>query len=155
MAANGTFTYAPGPNFQGTEEIIYQVCEGPVCTTHVLTVFVSNTPDAPFAGFDSYSVVVNGILNANVGDNDINTDGGTLTFTVATGVSNGTLVLNSNGTFTYTPNSNFLGNDSFTYNVCAGPGLCDNATVTITVTESAPPVAAEDFYTTAEVTAVS
>ena len=155
MAANGTFTYTPGPNFQGTEEIIYQVCEGSVCTTHVLTVFVTNTPDAPFAGFDSYSVVVNGVLNANVGDNDINTDGGTLTFTVGTGVSNGTLVLNSNGTFTYTPNSNFLGNDSFTYNVCAGPVLCDNATVTITVTESAPPVAAEDFYTTAEDTAVS
>jgi gliding motility-associated-like protein len=155
MAANGTFTYTPGPNFQGTEEIIYQVCEGPVCDTHILTIFVTNTPDAPFAGFDSYSVVVNGVLNANVGDNDINTDGGTLTFTVLTGVSNGTLVLNSNGTFTYTPNNNYLGNDSFTYNVCAGPGLCDNATVTITVTESAPPVAGEDFFTTAEDTAIS
>ena len=155
MQANGTFTYTPGPNFQGTEEIIYQVCEGSVCANHILTIFVSNTPDAPFAGFDSYSVVVNGVLNANVGDNDINTDGTTLTFTLGTNVSNGTLTLNSNGTFTYTPNSNYLGTDSFTYNVCGGPGLCDNATVTITVTESAPPVAGEDFYTTAEDVAVS
>jgi gliding motility-associated-like protein len=155
MAANGTFTYTPGPNFQGTEEIIYQVCEGSVCDTHVLTVFVTNTPDAPFAGFDSYTVVINGVLNANVGDNDINTDGVTLTFTVGTGVSNGTLTLNSNGTFTYTPNNGFLGIDSFTYNVCGGPGLCDNATVTITVTESAPPVATEDAYTTEEDTPVS
>ena len=155
MAANGTFTYTPGPNFQGTEEIIYQVCEGSVCDTHLLTIFVTNTPDAPFAGFDSYTVVVNGVLNANVGDNDINTDGATLTFTIGTGVSNGTLTLNSNGTFTYTPNNGFLGTDSFTYNVCGGPGLCDNATVTITVTESAPPVATADEYTTEEDTPIS
>lgn len=155
MSANGTFTYTPGPNFQGTEEIFYQVCEGDVCDTHLLTIFVTNTPDAPFAGFDSYTVVVNGVLNANVGDNDINTDGTTLTFTVLTGVSNGTLTLNSNGTFTYTPNNGYLGTDSFTYNVCSGPGLCDNATVTITVTESAPPVAGADEYTTEEDTPIS
>jgi len=155
MNPNGTFTYTPGPNFQGTEEITYQVCEGSVCDTHLLTIFVTNTPDAPIAGFDSYTVVINGILNANVGENDINTDGVTLTFTVGTGVSNGTLTLNSNGTFTYTPANGFLGTDSFTYNVCGGPGLCDNATVTITVTESAPPVAIDDTYTTDEDTPVS
>jgi gliding motility-associated-like protein len=155
MQANGTFTYTPGPNFQGTEEIIYQVCEGSVCDTHLLTIFVSNTPDAPIAGFDSYTVVVNGVLNANVGDNDINTDDATLTFTLGSTVSNGTLVLNNNGTFTYTPNNGYLGTDSFTYTVCGGPGLCDNATVTITVTESAPPVAEDDTFTTEEDTAVS
>jgi gliding motility-associated-like protein len=155
MAANGSFTYTPGPNFQGTEEITYQVCEGPVCDTHILTVFVTNTPDAPFAGSDNYAVVINGTLNANVGENDINTDGVTLTFTVASGVSNGTLTLNSNGTFTYSPNTGVLGTDSFTYNVCGGPSLCDNAVVTITVTESAPPVAEDDEFTTDEDTAVS
>lgn len=149
MLPNGTFTYTPGPNFFGVEEITYQVCEGSVCDFSLLTINVSNTPDAPFAGFDNYSVVVNGTLSENVGDNDLNTDQVPLTFTLLTNVTHGTLVFNNNGTFTYTPSNGYLGNDSFSYNVC-GAGLCDNAVVTINVTESAPPVAVDDTYTTAE-----
>jgi hypothetical protein len=133
MQPNGTFTYTPNANFFGTEEITYQVCEGAVCDFSLLTINVSNTPDAPFAGFDNYSVVINGTLNANVGDNDLNTDQVTLTFNLGSNVTHGTLVFNPDGTFTYTPNTNYLGNDSFSYNVCGG-ALCDNAVVTINVT---------------------
>ncbi|MEW5958501.1 MAG: Ig-like domain-containing protein, partial [Chloroflexota bacterium] len=46
---------------------------------------------------------------------------------------NGTLVNNSDGTFTYTPNPGFTGNDSFVYEICDTEPLCDTAPVNITV----------------------
>ena len=47
--------------------------------------------------------------------------------------ANGTLVLNANGTFTYTPNTNFNGNDTFVYQIADGNGGFDTATVNIIV----------------------
>jgi hypothetical protein len=47
--------------------------------------------------------------------NDTDADGDTLTAILGTGPANGTLTLNANGSFTYTPNANFNGPDSFTY----------------------------------------
>ncbi|WP_147678822.1 Ig-like domain-containing protein [Algibacter pacificus] len=52
------------------------------------------------------------------------------------GPSNGTLNFNADGSFQYTPNLNFAGIDSFEYKVCLpepNDGICDIATVTITV----------------------
>jgi large repetitive protein len=51
-----------------------------------------------------------------------------------TAASNGTVVRNADGTFTYTPNAGFDGNDSFTYTVRNADGATDTATVRITVT---------------------
>lgn len=55
---------------------------------------------------------------------------------VITQPANGTVVKNANGTYTYTPNAGFTGQDSFTYNICGqspDSGVCDLATVFITV----------------------
>ncbi|MEX0936523.1 MAG: Ig-like domain-containing protein, partial [Pirellulales bacterium] len=49
-------------------------------------------------------------------------------------VDSGDLVLNANGTFTYTPDNNFVGTDTFTYRVETGAGLSNTATVTFAVT---------------------
>lgn len=50
-------------------------------------------------------------------------------------VTNGNLILFSNGSFTYTPNLGFTGTDSFTYQVCDSFGLCDSALVTLIISE--------------------
>ena len=58
--------------------------------------------------------------------------------TIITGTANGTLTVNNDGTVTYTPNANFNGTDSFTYQVCdesLPTPICGTATVTITVRE--------------------
>ena len=52
----------------------------------------------------------------------------------ATDPTNGTVVLNPNGTFTYTPNANFNGQDSFTYTITDGDGDTATGTVTVNVT---------------------
>jgi hypothetical protein len=48
-------------------------------------------------------------------------------------VSNGTLILNADGSFSYTPDAEYLGADSFTYEVCDSHGLCDTAVVNLNI----------------------
>ncbi|WP_461521653.1 DUF2341 domain-containing protein, partial [Porticoccus sp.] len=72
---------------------------------------------------------------AGVLDNDIDPDGDSLTVntTPISDVTNGTLLLNADGSFSYTPDAGFNGSDSFTYQVSDGNGGVNTATVTITV----------------------
>ncbi len=66
------------------------------------------------------------------------------------GPANGALTLNNNGGFSYTPNTNFVGTDSFTYEAFDGVTNSNPATVTITVTTNHPPVANNDNFSVAE-----
>jgi len=72
-------------------------------------------------------------LQNNLLANDNDPDSSTLTATLGTGPSNGSLVLNADGTFTYRPNAGFTGTDTFTYSVSDGATTSNLATVTITV----------------------
>jgi VCBS repeat-containing protein len=65
--------------------------------------------------------------------NDSALDGGE-SVTLVSGVSHGTLSLDPNGSFSYLPDSNFSGSDSFIYELSDGDGDSDTATVTITIT---------------------
>ena len=70
--------------------------------------------------------------------------------TPVSGVSNGTLVINSDGTYTYKPNANYFGPDSFVYQICDNgqPSLCSTAKVTIKVVEvNHIPIANDDDIT--------
>jgi VCBS repeat-containing protein/ELWxxDGT repeat protein len=95
---------------------------------------------APIAQADAFTTGEDVALTGNVlADNgagaDADPDGDALTVntTPVAGPANGTLVLNADGSFTYTPNADFHGTDSFTYEVSNGNGGTDQATVTITV----------------------
>ncbi|MGH9458687.1 MAG: Ig-like domain-containing protein, partial [Thermoanaerobaculia bacterium] len=106
---------------------------------------------APVANDDAFStnedtaltVPVPGVLG-----NDTDADSTTVTATLVSGTSNGTLVLNADGSFTYTPNSEFSGSDSFTYKASDGTNVSNVATVTIDVLPvDDPPVAVADSAT--------
>ncbi|MDH5426853.1 MAG: tandem-95 repeat protein, partial [Nitrospirota bacterium] len=109
-------------------------------TTQVISVTLANVNDGPVAGNDAYVTLEDTPMTTALGTgvlaNDTDLDGDTLTVntTPVVGVSNGTLVLNADGTFTYTPNSGWSGVDTFTYQVTDGNGGSAQATVTITVT---------------------
>ena len=98
---------------------------------------------APIARADSYTAYENSTLNLSVPTllaNDEDLDGDTISVSgVTSDVSNGTLTVNPNGTFTYTPDTGFLGTDSFTYQVSDGNGGLAEAVATITVQEQSPP----------------
>ncbi len=61
-------------------------------------------------------------------------DDASLTYTAATGPSNGIVTVNANGTYTYTPNGNYVGTDQFTVTVSDGRGGTTTITVQVTVT---------------------
>ena len=81
-------------------------------------------------------------------------DGDPLTAILVTGPAHGTLSLNAEGAFTYTPAADFNGTDAFTYRANDGALDSNIATVALTITPvNDAPVAVNDAYTTAEDTA--
>ncbi|MDH3294493.1 MAG: tandem-95 repeat protein, partial [Acidimicrobiia bacterium] len=109
---------------------------------------------SPVAMDDAYETDEDAVLEVaapGVLDNDSDPDGDPLTAVLDTNVSHGVLTLAADGSFTYTPDTDYNGPDSFTYRACdtGTPALCDGATVTITVLSvNDPPVAdAGGLYT--------
>ena len=141
LNADGTFTYTPTANFNGSDSFTYEVSDGNGGTAQAtVTMTVDPVNDAPTAVNDAYTTNEDTPFTATLGVddllfNDSDIDGDTLTVntTPVVDVSNGTLVLNADGTFTYTPTANFNGSDSFTYEISDGNGGTAQATVTITV----------------------
>ncbi|HWP27658.1 MAG TPA: cadherin-like domain-containing protein, partial [Xanthobacteraceae bacterium] len=151
---DGTFTYTPPANFNGPDSFTYAIDDtdstgDPVTATVSITVEAVN--DAPDAADDAVSGPEDSVISGNVLANDTDIDGDPLAVTLGTGPANGTLVLNADGSFNYTPNPDFNGADSFTYTADDGNGGTDTATVSIEVTpENDVPVAVDDFDTMTE-----
>ena len=93
---------------------------------------VGNT--TPVAVDDNFSTPINTPLNVpppGVLGNDSDADGDPLTVVLNSDPLNGTLIFNSDGSFTYSPNSGFTGNDSFTY--AANDGFTNSNVATVTI----------------------
>ena len=81
----------------------------------------------PVAAFDdSYLTDINTTLDGRarpgVQTNDISADGGAFTSVLVASPSHGSVTLNADGSFTYTPTSGFVGTDHFTYQDIEGHG---------------------------------
>jgi VCBS repeat-containing protein len=142
LNADGSFTYTPDAGFTGTDAFSYTASDGSNVSNEA-TVFLSLAPvnQAPFANDDQYATDQDTPLTVDapgVLGNDTDAEGDTLTATLVSDVANGTLVLNEDGSFTYTPNSGFTGTDTFTYTASDGTNTSNEATVTITVTPTGP-----------------
>lgn len=91
----------------------------------------------PVANEDSYTVTSGSTLTVSavtgVLTNDSDIDGDPLTASVVDTTDHGTLGLNADGSFSYTPNPGFIGTDTFTYLASDGTGRNDDAVVEITV----------------------
>jgi hypothetical protein len=105
---------------------------------------------APVANNDVYSIAMNETLDVSapgILSNDTDGDSDRITVDSSTDVSNGTLSVNPNGSFMYTPDNDFYGQDSFTYTIVdQSEEVSDEATVTINVEEPFAPVAMDDAY---------
>lgn len=131
-----TITYTPNADYNGPDSFTYQICDANLdCDTATVTLTVNPVNDAPVALNDTYNVDEDGSLMGDVSTNDTSVDGPMTSITVVTDAMNGTLNLNPDGTFTYTPDPDYNGPDSFVYSFCDGgtPNLCDTATVNISV----------------------
>ena len=153
LSANGSFQYVPVANYSGTDSFTYSVSDGLLSSAAVTVVLnVAAVNDAPVAVGNSYtatedvalSVAAPGVL---AGDSDV--DGNTLRALVVAPPTRGSLTLNINGSFVYTPTANLNGVDTFTYK--ANDGLLDSNVVTVTINVAAvndAPVGVADSYST-------
>jgi hypothetical protein len=125
--ANGTLL-VPGTSYAIT--VVATSSGGMASQSYSIT--VTDLPDALEALDDNASTDQDTAVSGNVLTNDA---GGTepRIVSLASGPSSGSLSLNADGSFTYIPDANFSGSDSFTYIVTDGLGASDTATVTIAV----------------------
>ena len=123
--ADGTITYTPNANWFGTDTYTYQVCDDDgACDQATVTITVADVNDPPVAVDDTDSTPEDTPVTTDVLANDSDVDGtldiGSVTVTVAP--ANGTVTVNADGTVTYTPNANWFGTDTYTYQVCDDDG---------------------------------
>jgi VCBS repeat-containing protein len=143
-------TYQPTANYSGTDTFTFRANDGEA-NSNVATVSmtVAAVNDVPVANTNTYTVQGGSTLTVSapgVLGNDTDVEGTSLTASVATGVSHGTLALATNGSFTYTPAAGYSGPDSFTYRASDGTAPSAPATVSITV-QPAPPAPPLTIFT--------
>jgi VCBS repeat-containing protein len=153
--SDGSFNYVPAANYFGTDTFTYRAVDGTgQSNPATVTINIASVNDLPVGGADTYTtgqgvpLTVNAAQGVLVNDSDVESPAASLTAALGTTAPNGTLKLNADGSFTYTPTGLFAGADTFTYRINDGTGLSNPVTVTINVTDSPdPPTAATDTYT--------
>ena len=158
LSTDGSFTYLPNANFHGEDSFLYRASDGALHSeTTLVRIIVIATNDAPIAVNDAYATAEDIAINVpapGVLPNDTDADGDPLTAQLVGNVAHGTLVLNADGSFNYTPNGNYHGVDSFTYQITDSFATSAVATVSLTISsvnDQPLGVAGEnDNYTTPE-----
>ena len=120
LNATGSFTYTPNANFNGSDSFTYKANDGTAdSNVATVTITVSAVNDAPVAVADSYATTEDTPLTVaapGVLGNDTDADGDPLTAVVVTAPDQRHAgAATPTARFTYTPNANFNGSDSFTY----------------------------------------
>jgi Cys-rich repeat protein len=155
---DGSVTYTPDPGFSGQDAFTYTVCDPDgACSEAIVTVFVGGDNGPPDAQDDTATATEDGggvVIDVTANDSD--PDGDAFEVVGTTGPGHGTVVVNEDGTVTYTPETDFNGTDTFQYTVCDASGRCDTATVTVAVSPTDDgPVAVDDYRVTQPMTAVA
>jgi gliding motility-associated-like protein len=156
---SGIVTFIPVPNFNGTAVLSYTIADddGDKSSVSAITITLSPVNDAPIL-FDSQitatqSFPVRGMVLSPA---DADPDGTALHIntTPITGPSHGSIVIDSDGSFEYVSEDNFVGTDQIVVEVCDSglplPSLCATTTITVTVVRNQKPVAAPKATTIVE-----
>jgi hypothetical protein len=138
---DGSFTYTPNADFTGTDSFTFYITDG-FDNTDTATATITVFDSTPVAGDVSYQMNATDTLTVDapngVLSNASDPLGNPLSAVVVNGPSNGQLTLNDDGSFVYTPNADFTGTDTFTFQATDGTFTSAPATATITVNPLAP-----------------
>jgi hypothetical protein len=132
LISDSELLYTPDVNFSGQAVISIKAFNGTKYSPPV-NVVIDVVSHNPIASTLHVSVVKNGTISIDLSGTDPEND--SLTYSVDTPSVNGTLFQNDTNTQTYVPNTDFVGEDSFTFKAFDGVYYSDPATVHITVTE--------------------
>lgn len=145
MNTNGSFTYMPPVDFEGVDTFNYTARDQDFLTDAAVVHITVKDDNKPIARPDSYTTRRNFALNVTgttilpkLTSNDYTLSGNNQNFTTTPEVKattqGGSVTINGDGTFTFTPASNFIGIDSFDYTVLNAFGS-DVGTVLINIIE--------------------
>lgn len=138
--AAGGFLYTPTANYNGGDSFTYQANDGhggtAAATVKINVLGVNDAPNAVDDTSSAFSASTGTaatpvVIKVLANDKDVESD--PLTASLRSDAANGTVTLNNDGSFTYTPKAGYAGNDSFTYFVTDGHGAKDWASVSISV----------------------
>ena len=139
---DGTIKYIPSNGFVGSDSLVYSVCDNsapvPLCKSGVVyyTVKDANSIPVTSASDDFAKTITGNIIAGNVLLNDKSTSGAVLSISSVSSVplNIGNFIMNTNGTYSFTPAPGFIGPFDIIYTVCGGtPAVCSNATLHILV----------------------
>ena len=152
--ADGTLEFTPADNFNGPTTITYTITDGNGGTdTAVVDVTVNPVNDGPLAEDDSAETPINTPVTVSVLVNDSDPEGDALTV-VSASSPDGEVVINDDGTLTFTPNDGFTGEAQVNYTISDGE-LVDPAILFVEVQDpDQAPTAVDDVAETPEETPV-
>ena len=157
LNADGSFEYEPEIDFIGTDWFSYTASDGnSTSNTVFVKIIITETPHnmPPTALDDNYSLSENTELQISypgILSNDTDAENDIITAVNSSQPLHGALKLETNGSFSYKPDENYVGSDSFTYQAYDGSNYSNTATVNIQITqagENNPPIAQNDSYET-------
>ncbi|ACU62705.1 Ig-like domain-containing protein [Chitinophaga pinensis] len=150
VRADGSYTYTPAAGYVGGDSFTVTIDDGHGGTTTVTAnITVTPLPNNPPTGTgDTKTTIRDTPVDGAVTGADV--DGDALTFTKASDPAHGTVVVRTDGTYTYTPAAGYVGGDSFTIKIDDGKGASTTVTVNITVNTppNNPPTGTGDTKTT-------
>ena len=144
---DGSFDYVPQNGYFGSDQFTYQARDaaGALSGTATVAITVRQVNQPPVANDDPGNRTTQNLpITISVLNNDTDVDGSvdptTVAYIAGSGPTFGTVVVNGDGTITYTPTNGLTGTVTFDYTVQDNQGLTSNtATVTVQV-DVAPPV---------------
>ncbi|EGQ7783400.1 tandem-95 repeat protein [Vibrio parahaemolyticus] len=151
---NGIATITPTADWNGSETLTFTATD-PSGESVSQTVDFTVTPVADIVADKATVVEDTPTIIKVLGNDTFEGDNKVVSLDAENGPKNGTVIVNNDGTVTYTPDDNYVGKDTFTYIVTSG-GVSESTTVEVNVTPvNDAPVAKDDIATTQEDTAVT
>ncbi|MBT5353234.1 MAG: tandem-95 repeat protein, partial [Rhodospirillales bacterium] len=157
IGEDGQITYTPDADYSGSDSFIYEIAdEDGNTTTATVNLTVDPASDNPVAVDDTATVGEDSSVVIDVLGNDSDADGTVSVSGIDTQPAHGTVSIGEDGQITYTPDADYNGTDSFTYEIADEDGNTTTATVNLTVDpENDNPVAVDDSLDGTEDTAIT
>ena len=134
-AATGAYSYSPNADFSGSDSFTFTVNDGVESSTVAsVSIDITAVNDAPVAVVQTINMAEDTQLNDTLVGTDVDSD--SLTYALASNTVNGQLTLTNaaKGAYSYNPNADFNGSDSFTFTVNDGVEISTAANVSIGIT---------------------
>jgi hypothetical protein len=153
VSSTGELTYTVAPDANGFATIGLHAHDNGgtanggdnASASQTFSITITGVNDAPTCTTANNATFVNAALNATI-ESCVDIDGNGLVYALVAQSTHGTTVVNSNGSYTYTPDTNFQGNDSFTFR--ANDGTVDSTAAALTIQVQADPIARNDIAST-------